>query len=102
MPAKGVAIVSARAELVVVGGGVVGLAIAWQAAQAGTNVTVVDPAAGEAASWVAAGMLAPASESWFGEEALLRLNLLAGWIRSVLSRTSPHCNARASCGRSPA
>jgi glycine oxidase len=77
MPAKGVAIVSARAELVVVGGGVVGLAIAWQAARAGTNVTVVDPAAGEAASWVAAGMLAPASESWFGEEALLRLNLLA-------------------------
>ena len=34
MPAKGVSIVSARTELVVVGGGVVGLAIAWQAARA--------------------------------------------------------------------
>jgi glycine oxidase len=63
--------------VIVVGGGVVGLAIAWRAARAGRRVTVVDPVAGEAASWVAAGMLAPASESWFGEEALLRLNLLA-------------------------
>jgi thiazole synthase len=34
MPAKGVSIVSARTELVVVGGGVVGLAIARQAARA--------------------------------------------------------------------
>ena len=67
----------ARADLVVVGGGVIGLAVAWRAARSGRRVTVVDPAAGEAASSVAAGMLAPVAESSFGEEPLLRLNLLA-------------------------
>lgn len=64
-------------DVLVVGGGVVGLAVAWWAGRAGCAVTVVDPDAGEAASWVAAGMLAPVSESAFGEEGLLRLNLLA-------------------------
>ena len=38
---------------------------------------LVDPQAGEGASGVAAGMLAPVSEALFGEDALLRLNLLA-------------------------
>ena len=55
----------------------VGRAIAWRAAEAGFSVAVVDPGAGDAASLVAAGMLAPVSESMFGEDALLRLNLLA-------------------------
>jgi glycine oxidase len=53
------------------------MAIAWRAAAAGFGVTVVDPDCGDAASLVAAGMLAPVSESLFGEDALLRLNLLA-------------------------
>lgn len=64
-------------DLVVVGGGVIGLAVAWRAARAGRTVTVVDPQTGDGASWVAAGMLAPVSEASFGEEPLLRLNLLA-------------------------
>lgn len=64
-------------DVVVVGGGVIGLAVAWRAARAGLAVTVVDPGSGDSASWVAAGMLAPVSESSFGEESLLRLNLLA-------------------------
>ena len=63
--------------IVVVGGGVIGMAVAWQAAAAGFGVTLVDPECGDAASLVAAGMLAPVSESLFGEDALLRLNLLA-------------------------
>ena len=67
----------AFADVVVAGGGVVGCAIAWRAAAAGLGTVVVDPGAGDAASLVAAGMLAPVSESVFGEEALLRLNLLA-------------------------
>ena len=67
-----------RGDLVVVGGGVIGLAVGWWVARHGRRrVTVVDPDAGEAASWVAAGMLAPVTESTFGEQALLRLNLLA-------------------------
>jgi glycine oxidase len=65
------------ADVVVAGGGVIGTAIAWRAAAAGLDVVLVDPADGHAASLVAAGMLAPASEALFGERALLRLNLLA-------------------------
>ena len=56
-----------------VGGGVIGLAIAWQAATAaGMAVTVVDPRPGHGATWAAAGMLAPVGEAHFGEEALTR------------------------------
>src|SRR5580658_1904257 len=65
------------ADVVVAGGGVIGTAIAWRAAAAGLGVVLVDPADGGAASLVAAGMLAPVSESLFGEEALLKINLLA-------------------------
>jgi glycine oxidase len=68
---------SQAADVVVVGGGVVGLGVAWRAAQAGVAVTVVDPAPGRGASWAAAGMLAPVTEVHYGEQALLRLNLAA-------------------------
>jgi glycine oxidase len=76
MPAKGV-LVAVTADVVVAGGGVIGTAIAWRAAAAGLDVVLADPAAGDAASLVAAGMLAPVSEALFGEGALLRVNLLA-------------------------
>ncbi len=65
------------ADVIVAGGGVIGTAIAWRAAAAGLDVVLVDPDVGDGASLVAAGMLAPVSESLFGEGALLRLNLLA-------------------------
>jgi len=61
----------------VAGGGVIGTAIAWRAALAGLDVVLVDPDVGDAASGVAAGMLAPVSEALFGEGALLAINLLA-------------------------
>jgi glycine oxidase len=67
-------------EVVVVGGGAIGLASAWRLAQRGAAVTVVDPDPGGGASGVAAGMLAPITEARMGEEALLRLNL-ASWSR---------------------
>jgi glycine oxidase len=76
MPAKG-ALLAEIADVVVAGGGVIGTAIAWRAAAAGLDVVLVDPADGDAASLVAAGMLAPVSEALFGEGALLRVNLLA-------------------------
>jgi glycine oxidase len=69
--------VAANADVVVAGGGVIGTAIAWRAAAAGLDVVLVDPGQGDAASLVAAGMLAPVSEALFGEGALLRVNLLA-------------------------
>ena len=57
----------------------IGSAIAWRAAEAGLEVTLVDtdplPAQPRSASWAAAGMLTPVSEAHYGEEALLELNL---------------------------
>ncbi|MGH8910610.1 MAG: glycine oxidase ThiO [Egibacteraceae bacterium] len=61
--------------MVVVGGGLIGLAVAWRTARMGLAVTVCDPQLGGGASWAAAGMLAPVSEVAYGEEALLQLNL---------------------------
>ena len=61
-------------SLAVIGGGIIGLSIARRAAQAGWSVRMHHT--GEhGASWVAAGMLAPHSEGWPGEERLLRLGL---------------------------
>lgn len=70
----------ARADVVVVGAGVVGLGAAWRLAQRGASVVVVDPAPGSGASGVAAGMIAPVTEARVGEEALLRLTM-ASWAR---------------------
>ncbi|MBF6451753.1 glycine oxidase ThiO [Nocardia elegans] len=58
-------------SLAVVGGGVIGLAVAWRAAEQGWSVTILDPGVGSGASWVAGGMLAPLSEGWPGEDDLL-------------------------------
>ena len=68
---------SSSSDVVVVGAGAVGLAVAWRAAQRGLRVTVLEradaPAAG--ASAVAAGMLAPISETIATELPLMRLGL---------------------------
>src|SRR5580658_7772058 len=71
-----------RGDVIVVGGGVIGTAIAWRAAQAGHAVILIDPGTDDPrtddkASLVAAGMLGPVSESVFGEQDLLNLNLHA-------------------------
>lgn len=65
---------SAR-RVVVVGGGIIGLSCADALLSSGHDVTVFDPEPGYGATRAAAGMLAPASEAWFGEEDLLRLGL---------------------------
>ena len=70
------------ADVIVVGAGVIGTAIAWRAALAGHAVIIVDPGGDDPrtddkASLVAAGMLGPVSESVFGEQDLLNLNLHA-------------------------
>jgi glycine oxidase len=69
------------AKITVVGGGVIGLSVAWRLASSGRQVTVLDPAPTTGASWVAGGMLAPVSEAWPGEEQLLDLGSasLAAW-----------------------
>jgi glycine oxidase len=64
-------------DLAVVGGGIIGLAVAWRAARAGLAVTLVDPAPGEGATRASAGMLAPVAEAAWGEETLVRPALAA-------------------------
>ncbi|MGW7516760.1 glycine oxidase ThiO [Streptomyces sp. NPDC054796] len=65
----------ATSDVLVVGGGIIGLVTAWRAAQRGMSTTVVDPAPGGGAARVAAGMLAAVTELHYGEETLLSLNL---------------------------
>lgn len=57
---------TATSDVAIIGGGVIGLTLAWRLAQGGARVTVLD--AGRTrlpgqASWAAAGMLAPLAES---------------------------------------
>src|SRR6478609_4771852 len=61
-------------DVAVIGGGPIGLACAWRAAERGLRTVVVD--AGEPGAWhVAAGMLAPVAEAEFGERELLELGV---------------------------
>ncbi|HLL68218.1 MAG TPA: glycine oxidase ThiO [Micromonosporaceae bacterium] len=64
---------AAGSSVVIAGGGVIGLAVAWRAAVAGLRVSVVDDAPGTGASYAAAGMLAPVAEAAYGEEGLLQM-----------------------------
>ncbi len=64
---------SADADVLVIGGGVIGLSIAWRAAQRGMRVTVADPEPGGGASRAAAGMITPISEAAYAEKELFRL-----------------------------
>ncbi|MFF3766826.1 glycine oxidase ThiO [Streptomyces sp. NPDC001922] len=64
-----------RHDVLVVGGGIIGLVTAWRAAQRGLRTAVADPVPGGGAAQVAAGMLAAVSELHYGEETLLGLNL---------------------------
>jgi glycine oxidase len=65
----------AAPDVLVVGGGIIGLVTAWRAAQRGFATAVLDPEPGGGAAQVAAGMLAAVTELHYGEETLLGLNL---------------------------
>ncbi|MFJ9579523.1 glycine oxidase ThiO [Streptomyces sp. NPDC101191] len=62
-------------DVLVIGGGIIGLVTAWRAAQRGLRTAVADPEPGGGAARVAAGMLAAVTELHYGEETLLGLNL---------------------------
>jgi glycine oxidase len=70
-----------RPDVLIVGAGVVGLATAWRAAQAGMSVTILErehPGAG--ASTVAAGILSPSALSaWEGEAGELHAGAMRRW-----------------------
>lgn len=65
----------AEADVAVIGGGIMGLGIAWEARRSGRSVALIDPSPGEGATFAAAGMLAPVSELHYQEEDLLELML---------------------------
>ena len=73
----------------IIGGGVIGLGIGWQLAKSGVSVTIYDRAeAGRAASWAAAGMLAPLAEAHNEEPELLKLGCQSlqrypQWVREL-------------------
>ena len=84
-----------RAEIAIVGGGLIGLSIAWRLAQAGRSVAVVErETIGSGASLAATGMLAPAAEHEPGSDPLLPLALdsLRRWpgFRDELEATTGH------------
>lgn len=62
-------------DVLVVGGGIIGLVTAWRAAQRGLRTALADPDPGGGAARVAAGMLAAVTELHYGEETLLGLNV---------------------------
>jgi glycine oxidase len=64
------------ADVIVVGGGVIGLSVAWRAARSGLRVTLLErERVGAGTTWHAAGMLAPVSEADPTETALLELGI---------------------------
>lgn len=73
--AAGPAASDVRCDVLVIGGGIIGLVTAWRAAQRGLRTVLADPAPGGGAAQVAAGMLAAVTETHYGEETLLGLNL---------------------------
>jgi glycine oxidase len=77
MPAKGIHTTSASGfDVAVIGGGVIGLSVAWRARGRGLSVVVLDRGElGGGTTRVAAGMLAPASEADSQERSLLALGL---------------------------
>jgi glycine oxidase len=78
MPAQGGSLSEhpVTADVVIIGGGVIGLSVAWRAARRGLRTVVLErDAAGHGTSRYAAGMLAPVAEVTPGEEPLLELGL---------------------------
>ncbi|MBT2440442.1 glycine oxidase ThiO [Streptomyces sp. ISL-36] len=89
-------------DVLVIGGGIIGLVTAWRAAQRGLRTAVVDPEPGGGAARVAAGMLAAVTELHYGEETLLGLNLVSarrypGFVAELRDATGHDVGYRA-CG----
>jgi glycine oxidase len=86
--------VTRAADVAIVGGGIIGLAIAWRCVQRGRRVIIHDGGSTSGAWYAAAGMLAPAGEAAFGQEALTALLVESAgrWpaFAAELTRASGH------------
>jgi glycine oxidase len=65
--------VPGQCDVLIVGGGVIGMSIAWRAAQQGLSVVVADPQPGHGATHAAAGMLTPIAEAAYAEREIFAL-----------------------------
>ena len=86
--------------MLILGGGLMGLAIAHQLARRGTPVRVLSRRRSEAAGFVAAGMLAPHAEGLSGDLLALGQASLAripAWLAEVEADSGLDCGLRA-CG----
>ena len=85
-------------QVLILGGGLMGLAIAHHLARRGSSVTVLSRRRNEAAGFVAAGMLAPHAEGLTGD--LLRLGQLSleripRWVAQIEADSGLPCGLRA-------
>jgi glycine oxidase len=62
-----------QCDVLIVGGGVIGMSIAWRASQQGLSVVVADPRPGQGATHAAAGMLTPVAEAAYAERKIFAL-----------------------------
>ena len=91
---------TAVSEVMVLGGGLMGLAIAHQLARRGRSVQVISRRRSEAAGFVAAGMLAPHAEGLSGNLLALgqrSLELVPSWLQQVEADSDLDCGHRP-CG----
>ena len=65
------------ADVVVIGGGIIGLSCAWQLLRLGKSVVVLDPSPASGASFVAGGMLGATAETTFSEAGSVDRHLFA-------------------------
>jgi len=65
--------VPAECDALIIGGGVIGMSIAWRTAQQGLSVVIADPRPGLGATHAAAGMLTPIAEAAYAEREIFAL-----------------------------
>ena len=91
---------TATQPVLILGGGLMGLAIAHQLARRGEAVTVLSRRRNEAAGFVAAGMLAPHAEGLSGNLLHLgqrSLERIPAWVAQIEADSGLNCGLRA-CG----
>ncbi len=91
---------TASPQVLILGGGLMGLAVAHQCARRGQAVTVLSRRRSEAAGFVAAGMLAPHAEGLSGEQLALGQASLAripAWVAQIEADSGLTCGLRP-CG----
>ena len=85
--------------VVILGGGLMGLAVAHQLARRGRQVTVLSRRRSEAAGFVAAGMLAPHAEGLSGTQlrfGQISLERVPGWVAQIEADSGLPCGLRSS------